>query len=270
MKITKYFEFIDNSSNVWKIQIKTILKSMLDGNELTKTKYDYIIGTIDSNFASVLNSYGKMSASAAVKALIDHVDVLKYESNLSKYLDFINEDNFQDTPEEYIKIALMKLKKKIDSLFEEGSESDSEPEDQISTMSQAKKRGEEKEKKESEMSFADLKIKLESSEISKYSAIYDSLSVKFSDEEFRYDLYITIPLTEGISKDKTKDFSDSEIKQCSYKFKKYDINNDFELVGQLGPKTVDISKIDEDFLVSLKIELDDEFGDEEEGLEIET
>ena len=58
-------------------------------------------------------------------------------------------------------------------------------------------------------------------------------------------------------------------KECSYKFKKYDVNN-FELLGQIGPKTIEIDKIDEEFLVNLKIELDDEYGGEEEELEFET
>ena len=37
------------------------------------------------------------------------------------------------------------------------------------------------------------------------------VKIIFSDPEFRYDLFITIPLEEAINKDKTKDFSDKEI-----------------------------------------------------------
>ena len=184
-----------------------------------------------------------------------------------KYTDFINEDNFQDTPEEYVSVALTKLKRKIESSFEESEE----PKDEkgVMTMSKAIKKGKEKEEKEGKMSFKELNVQLESCELSKYSAQFDSVKVIFSDPEFRYDLFITIPLEEAINKDKTKDFSESEIKKCSYKFKKYDLDN-FELIGQIGPKTVEIDKINEDFLVSLKIELDDEFGDETEELEFET
>ena len=184
-----------------------------------------------------------------------------------KYTEFINEDNYQDTPEEYVKTALIKLKKKLDSFFEESEEEGDEKE--VMTMTQAKKKGKDKNSEEGKLSFKELNVKLESSELSKYSAIFDSITIKYSDPEFLYNLFVTIPLSSGISTDKTKDFSDKEIKECSYKFKKYDVNN-FELLGQIGPKTIEIDKIDEDFLVNLKIELDDEYGGEEEELEFET
>lgn len=185
-----------------------------------------------------------------------------------KYTEFINEDNYQDTPEEYVKTALIKLKKKLDSFFEESSEEEGD-EKEVMTMSKARQKGEEKKKEEGKLSFKELNVKLESSELSKYSASYDSITIKFSDPEFLYNLFITIPITAGINKNKDKDFSDSEIKECTYKFKKYDVNN-FDLLGQIGPKTVEIDKIDEDFLVNLKIELDDEYGGETEELEFET
>jgi|LakMenE18May11ns_1017448.scaffolds.fasta_scaffold9563646_1 hypothetical protein len=185
-----------------------------------------------------------------------------------KYSQFINEDNYQDTPEEYVKTALIKLKKKIDSFFEEQSQEESD-EKEVMTMAKAKKKGEEKKKEEGKLSFKELNVNLESSELSKYSAIFDSITIKYSDPEFLYNLFITISLSSGINPDKTKDFSDKEIKECSYKFKKYDVNN-FELLGQIGPKTIEIDKIDEEFLVNLKIELDDEYGGEEEELEFET
>lgn len=187
-----------------------------------------------------------------------------------KFLDFINEDNVQDTPEEYIKTTLVKLQKTIESFFEDTNQQGEEPNIGKSNMASAIERGKEIKKDESKMSFKDLGIKLDSSELSKYSAIYDSLTIKYSDEDSMYNLYITIPLEEGINKDKTKDFSDQDIKKCSYKFKKYDQTQDFALVGQLGPKTIDISEINEEFLVNLKIELDDQFGGDEEKLEIET
>jgi hypothetical protein len=184
-----------------------------------------------------------------------------------KYIDFINEDNYQDTPEEYVKTALIKLKKKIDSFFEAASEESDDKE--VMTMAKAREKGKEKEEKEGKLSFKELNVQLESSELSKYSAIYDSITIKYSDPEFLYNLFITIPLSAGINPDKGKDFSDKEIKKCSYKFKKYDVNS-FDLLGQIGPKEIDIDSIDEDFLVSLKIELDDEFGNETEELEFET
>jgi len=183
-----------------------------------------------------------------------------------KFNQFINEDKYSDTPEEYVKVALLKLKKRIDSFFEQIENED--PKDEVMTMSKARQKGKERAEEESKLSFKELNVQLQSSELSKYSSIYDSIKIIFSDPEYRYDLYITIPITAGINPDKEKDFSDSEIKECTYKFKKYDINV-FDLIGQIGPKTIDIDKIDQEFLVNLKLELDDEYG-EEETLEFET
>lgn len=182
-----------------------------------------------------------------------------------KYTEFINEDNYQDPPEEYVKIRLMKLKKKIESFFEDAGSDDNNG----MTMDKAIENGKTRKKDESKLSFKEMNVELESSELSKYSAIYDSLTVKFSDPEFMYNLFITIPLDSAINKDKEKDFSDKEIKECSIKFKKYDVD-DFDLIGQIGPKTVKIDDIDEEFLVELKIELDDEFSIGDEKLELET
>ena len=182
-----------------------------------------------------------------------------------KYDQFINE-NIQETPEEYIKVSLTKLKKRIEKFFDESEESD----DNVSNVSVdvAKEKGKEKDSKKGNLSFKELGVKLEISEFSKYSAIYDSVTIKFSDENCLYSLYITIPLEEGISKDKEADFSDKDIKKCYVKFKKYD-TDEFELIGQIA-KTVEIAEIDENFLIELKIELDEEFSEDDEKLEFET
>ena len=52
------------------------------------------------------------------------------------------------------------------------------------------------------------------------------------------------------------------------KFKKYELEN-FTLVGQIS-KNTEIDSIDEEFIVDLKIELDDEFNTDIEKIEIET
>jgi hypothetical protein len=117
------------------------------------------------------------------------------------------------------------------------------------------------------MSLKDLGVRLESSEISKYSKMYDNLTVKFSDDAATYNLYLAIDLKDALPKDATKDFSYEDIKTCYIKFKKYDLDT-FEVIGQIT-KNVEIKKIDEEFLVDLKIEMDDKFGEEEE-FEIET
>ncbi len=71
--------------------------------------------------------------------------------NIIKFVDFIKE-NVSDTPEEYIKMELMKLKRKIDSFFEENDENS----DDIMTMSKALKKGKEKENADKNISFSDL------------------------------------------------------------------------------------------------------------------
>lgn len=200
-----------------------------------------------------------------------------------KFLEFIKE-GLNDTPEEYISIALMKLKKKIDRMFEDESEEESEfnePQKNIFTddfskkkktkkktsLEKAKKRGEREEEEENKLTFKDLGVKLESSEISKYSKLYDSLTVKFSDDESFYTLIIMIDIKEGISKDPNKDFGPEDISNCYIKFKKYDLDT-FDIIGQLT-KNVKIKKIKEEFLINLKIELDEKFGGEDQ-FEIET
>jgi hypothetical protein len=90
-----------------------------------------------------------------------------------------------------------------------------------------------------------------------------------SDEEFRYDLIIIIPLEEAKVSDPNKDSSFNDIKKCFIKFKKYDIEKGLELVGQIN-KNVEINSVDENMIIDLKIELDEEFGGDQEKLEIET
>jgi len=117
------------------------------------------------------------------------------------------------------------------------------------------------------MAFKDLKVKLESSEVSKYSKLYDSLTVKFTDDSATYSLIFMIDIKEGIPKDKEKDFDITDIEKCYVKFKKYDLDT-FEVIGQIS-KNIKLKDVDEDFLIELKIELDDKF-DQGEEFEIET
>ena len=63
------------------------------------------------------------------------------------------------------------------------------------------------------------------------------------------------------------DWQVNDIEKVYIKFKKYDVDT-FEIIGQVS-KNVDPQKIDEEFLVELKIEIDSEFGNEDE-FEIET
>lgn len=183
---------------------------------------------------------------------------------IKKFTSFINEE-LNDVPEAYVELALKQLKKKIDKMFEfqESESEEEESEQNIKTIKKAK----EDSKGKSKMSFKDLGVRIESSEISKYSKMYDNLTVKFSDPDSWYNLYIAIDLKDALPKDNNKDFSYEDIEKCFIKFKKYDKDSN-DVVGQIT-KNVDIKKIDEEFLIDLKIEIDDKFGDEEE-FEIET
>ena len=173
-----------------------------------------------------------------------------------KFNDFIKiNENVHDTPEEYIKMALMKIKNKIEKMF-----SGQENPDSVEKFGDKKKEG--------ETSLSDFNLELQSIELSRYSRTQDSVKVIYSDAESRYDLTIIIDLEEGVPQDPDKDFSDEDIKKCYVKFKKYDLEK-FDLVGEIS-KTVNIKDINEDFMVSLKIDLDKEFGDEEEEFDIET
>jgi hypothetical protein len=188
---------------------------------------------------------------------------------IRKYADFINEEIINDTPESYVEIALKQIKRKIDKMFE-FQENEEQPEDQPIDSEDNKKsikRAKAESKDKSKMSLKDLGVRLESSEISKYSKMYDNLTVKFSDDDATYNLYLAIDLKDALPKDATKDFSYEDIKTCYIKFKKYDLDT-FEVIGQIT-KNIEIKKIDEEFLVDLKIEMDDKFGDEEE-FKIET
>lgn len=182
---------------------------------------------------------------------------------IRKFVDFINEE-LNDTPESYIETALKQLQKKIGDMFEDqvDLESEKEKEGNISIM---KAKGKGKSKK---LTFKDLGVQLESSEISKYSKLYDSLTIKFSDADATYNMLLLIDLKDAMPKDPTKDFSFEDIETCFIKFKKYNLDT-FEVIGQMT-KNVKIKDIDENFLVELKIELDEKFGDDEEKLEIET
>lgn len=176
-----------------------------------------------------------------------------------RFSQFIKEELMNDTQENYVHIALTELKHKIDRYFEQQSEEKQDPKNK--SINQAKKDSKKK------MTFSDLGVALESSEISKYSHEYDSLTIKFSDNiDSWYTLIIMIDLKD-VKMDPAKDFKTEDIKMAFVKFKKYDTNTD-DVIGQLT-KNVEISKINQDFLVDLKIEIDDKFNPEEE-FEIET
>ena len=178
-----------------------------------------------------------------------------------KYSEFLFE-NIIDTPETYIHTALQKLKKRIEKMFTAPEVEDGE----VKRFDQVE--GEEK-KEKGEMSFQDLGLQIQSLELSKYSKSYDNVKLKFSDEEYLYDMTFTVDLRDAIANSKDKDYSDKDIKKCQVKFKKYSLD-DFELVAGPLVKTAEIDKIKEEYLIELKIELDESDEGEKEEFEIET
>lgn len=175
----------------------------------------------------------------------------------NQYTDKVNE--MHDTPESYIATALNKLKRKIDKMFE---------------YTDSKKQGgkilsaEGLEKKNPKnITFKDLGMVLDSSEVSKYSKLYDSFTIKFRDANNAYTLIIMIGIEEAMPESDEEEFSSDKIEKAYIKFKKYD-SEGMELIGQID-KNVEIDNIDESFLIDLKIELDDEY-DETDDFEIQT
>ena len=181
------------------------------------------------------------------------------QDKIYRYFEYLKE-NIQDTPETYVESALRKLENRLKNMFE----TDKAEGGEVKRFGEVK----DKERKEKgEMSFKDLGLELQSLELSKYSKVYDNVKMKFTDEKFLYDMTFTIDLKDAVPTDDTKDFSDKDIENCQIKFKKYD-QDDFKILGQLT-KTAKISEIDEEYLVNLKIEIDEDGGSEEE-FEIET
>jgi len=180
-----------------------------------------------------------------------------------KFQEFQVNENILDTPENYVSNALHKIKLKFEKMFSY---------DEVD-QGKIKKFKDKSTDDTSKISFADLNLELQSLEISKYSKIYDNLKLKFSDDQFLYDLTVTINLKDAVKKPEAQgsqeeDFSTDEIETCQIRFKKYD-SDTFDLMGELV-KTVKVKDIDEDLLIDLKLKLDEEFGVESEEFEIET
>jgi len=170
-----------------------------------------------------------------------------------------------DTPESYIKNKLKIIQKKIDNMFSKEVESSSVVSDVNSSDLKSKIR-----KKDSEsMSFEDLGMSLESSELSKMTKTHQTLTIKFADNINYYSLLIKIDLKQVVENDLDdgEGMSTGMIKKCFVKFKKYKIDG-FDLLGELS-KNIKINDLSEDFLINLKIELDDEFGDDSDGDDFE-
>ena len=174
-----------------------------------------------------------------------------------KYTEFILETT--DTIESYSNSLLGVIKKKIDAMFQYQNEPEEEGEMTVKKAKLSSK------KEQTKPTFKEFNVRMDSSEISMKNS---TLTVKFSDDENTYSIYIKIDTSEvaqdiaNFPKEDGKDFSIDDIKKCHITLKKYDINT-FEVIGQVD-KNVEVKGLDEEYLINLKIELDDMFGDKDE------
>lgn len=176
-----------------------------------------------------------------------------------KYFSQFIGEKLYDTPESYVSQRLDEIERKIRLFFSTSEE------EGVDNFEQRQKREKEVQGK---MTLAELGITLDSITKSKYSKIQDNIKCKFSDEDFLYDLTIILDLKDAVPKDGSKDFSPEDIKDCFIKFKKYSID-DFKLLSELS-KNIKIDKLDENFMIELKLELDQKSGGASEEFSLET
>ena len=167
-----------------------------------------------------------------------------------KYLEFLLEGN---TPEDYIIDALSKIQRRLEDAFK-GEDDD------------VKKIGE----------FQKYNLHLiEIEQPSNYNYSRKNLSIKFmDDEQNRYHVNISMNVEDAM-KNKEEgggDFQTSDIKKCSISFTKYSHGDDDKIKKEpLLSRSVDPETIDADFLLKLKIDLDEgKDPNQEEEFKIET
>lgn len=186
---------------------------------------------------------------------------------ITRFIEFIKEE-FNDPQESYIKMLLLSIKDEINSIFEEESE---RVESGEKTIAMAKSDSKNKKRK----TLKDQGVSLESNEISLYSKLYDSLTVKFSDNlNSWYSIIFMVDIKDATPADPNKDFKMEDIKKCTVKVRKYDSDTD-TLINWLS-MTVGIEKKGgawnwtvnsdneeekktlntEDFLTYIKVEID--------------
>lgn len=173
--------------------------------------------------------------------------------NIQKFYEFIKE-NLGESPEEYISNALLKLQKKVQNMFS--------TDDEIEKVDSFEEREKSLKKKEGQMSLKDMGLTLATCEISKYSFTRDNLKIKYTDDKFIYDLAIFFDLKDAVNDKEEEDFNDSKIKKIYLKFKKYNNDDNVELIGEIT-KTIDIKDFNEDYLIKLTIDFDKEYGGED-------
>lgn len=148
-----------------------------------------------------------------------------------RFKDFmINESEDNNSPNENVRLALLKVKKRIESYF-------------LDTTPVSE---------EGAPNFNEMGLALECCELDTRTALFDHLIVKFSDEVYSYNLNISVNIKEGVKETEAQLMAD-------VKFKKYLISTT-EMVGQIS-KESELDQINDEFIMDIKVELDDQFKD---------
>ena len=154
-----------------------------------------------------------------------------------------------NTPEDYMEQALKEIKAKLDPIF------DSE---KVKTLKDFKN--------------VNLEL-LNNPTVDNWAPLCRSLKYKFSDDgNTVYELTFTIDLKDAVNPKPDEDFKTSEIKKIHVNFKKYTTEgSSLNMLGQLMDRTVEPSQINPDYLIQLKLDLDEgKTETEEEEFKIET
>jgi hypothetical protein len=169
---------------------------------------------------------------------------------------FENKTILNDTPESYIFTAISAVKAKFEKMFSRIEP----PKDENGRNLNSKD-------KDNKTSLETMGVTLDECEVSKSPKLANYLSVKYSDAEYQYSLYLQISIEEAISDKEDKEFDWKSIDDAFIKFKKYRIE-DMKMVGQIT-KNIKLDSIGDDFLIQLNVELDNDFESDDEEFEIE-
>lgn len=176
---------------------------------------------------------------------------------ITKFHEYIKE-TLNDTAEDYVEQALRDILDKINEMFPEDENEESE--DELISFAQARKKGDEKAAAAKKINFKDYGAELIDANISRQSG---TLTVTIEEAEAWYKIYFMIDIKQAVPTD-TEDFDFEKIKDCRIKFVRY---NNGDKIDKKISETVPLKEIDEDKLIELKLKVD---GDKTEGLGIET
>lgn len=187
--------------------------------------------------------------------------------------DVTFDEPYNENPESYIKDALVKLKRKVETFFDEEQDSldddMSDPNDIIGPEGFDDRSQRDKTSKKEKLTLKEMGAKLESSDIGNGSKTHKSMTIKFSVGDYYYSMHVRVSLKEAIDLiDKGEELSDESIQKSFIKMKKISLD-DFEELAS-NNQNVMLGNIDEKFIIGMKIDLDGETTDgSEENLEIE-